>query len=128
MTKLPSDVDVFFALLKHPHADALKAIRKLVLAADPSISEGIKWNVPSFQTTEYFATLHVSAKVGVGVILHFGAKKRDSLSARGEITDPTGLLAWLSDDRAVVAFADLKDVKAKAGAFTAILRQWIAYV
>jgi hypothetical protein len=30
--------------------------------------------------------------------------------ARTAIKDPTSMLAWLADDRAVGAFADLKDV------------------
>lgn len=128
MTKHASDVDAFFSTLKHPHTDALRALRQVILDADPAITEGIKWNVPSFQTTEYFATLHVRTKKGIGVILHFGAKKRADLTARAEIKDDTSLLTWLADDRAVVAFADLKDVKAKKPAFTAIIRQWIDYL
>jgi hypothetical protein len=128
MTKSASDVDAFFATLDHPHTDALRELRQVILNADAAISEGIKWNVPSFQTTEYFATMHLRTKKGLGVILHFGAKKRAGLTARAEIKDDTSLLTWLADDRAVVAFADAKDVKAKKAAFTAIVKQWIAYL
>lgn len=62
------------------------------------------------------------------VILHFGAKKRLDLAARTAIKDPQSMLAWLSDDRAAVAFADLKDVQAKASAFGSLIRQWIGHV
>ncbi|MEQ1612074.1 MAG: hypothetical protein ABL904_04925 [Hyphomicrobiaceae bacterium] len=51
------------------------ALRKVILGADPSISDGVKWNAPSFCTTEYFATINLRAKAGVEVILHFGAKR-----------------------------------------------------
>lgn len=122
------DVDAFFAKLRHPHAAAFQAIRKIILDVDPRIAEGIKWNVPSFRTSEYFATLHLRTQRGVGVILHFGAKKRLDLTARTAIKDPQSMLAWLSDDRAVVAFADLKDVQAKASAFGSLIRQWIGHV
>jgi len=128
MTKPASDVDAFFATLDHPHTDAFRALRRVILEADPRITESIKWHVPSFQTTEYFATFHVRTKKGLGVILHFGAKKRAGLAARAEIKDEASLLAWLADDRAVVAFADANDVQAKQAAFTAILQQWIAYL
>jgi hypothetical protein len=128
MTTPSSDVDAFFATLDHPHADALRALRRVILAADPTITEGIKWKVPSFQTTEYFATLHLRTKKGIGVILHFGARKRVGLTARAEIRDDASLLAWLADDRAAAAFADVTDVKAKQAAFTAIIQQWIAYL
>ena len=103
-------------------ADALAALRQIILAADPAISEGIKWKVPSFHTSEYFATLHLRTKQGVGVILHFGAKPRAGLAARTAIKDEGAMLAWLADDRAVVAFADLRDVQAKAPAFTRIVQ------
>lgn len=128
MSKPPSDVDAFFAKLRHPHADAFKTLRTIILGADPRIAEGIKWNVPSFRTSDYFATLHLRTQRGVGVILHFGAKKRLDLAARTAIRDPASLLVWLADDRAVVAFADLKDVQAKAQAFSSLVRQWIGHV
>jgi len=124
----PVDVESFFAALDHPHGAELRALRQLILDADPSISEGIKWNVPSFRTTEYFATLHLRAKRGVGVILHFGAKKRDDVAARAAIADPSSLLEWLAEDRAMATFLDLKDVEARRAAFTEILRQWIKHV
>ena len=128
MTTAPTDVDVFLAKLRHPHADAFKALRTIILGADPRIAEGIKWNVPSFRTSEYFATFHLRTQRGVGVILHFGAKKRVDLTARVQIRDPQSMLVWLADDRAVVAFADLKDVQAKAQAFATLIRQWIGHV
>lgn len=128
MNKSPNDVDAFFAKLRHPHAAAFKAIREIILDADPRIAEGIKWNVPSFRTSEYFATMHLRTQRGVGVILHFGAKKRPDLTARVDIKDPQSMLAWLADDRAVVAFADLKDVQARAPAFASLIRQWIGHV
>lgn len=124
----PESVDAFFAATDHPHRDALAALRRILLAADPSVGEGIKWNAPSFRTpAEWFATFHLRAKQGVQVILHLGAKKRDA-SPRDAIADPAGLLQWLGPDRATVVFRDAADVEAKADAFTAVVRQWITHV
>ncbi len=67
-------VDAFMATLEHPHKDAIAALRDVVRGADPSIAEGVKWNVPSFRTHEYFATTHLRAKVGLGLILHLGER------------------------------------------------------
>lgn len=123
-----ASVDDFLATLDHPHADALVALRGILLAADPSIAEGIKWNVPSFRTTDWFATSHLRAKTGLGVILHFGAKK-NAISADGvAIPDPYGLLQWLAKDRALVAFRDAADVAARRDAFTTLVRHWIVHV
>lgn len=120
-------VDAFIAALDHPHIAEIEAVRRIILAADPSIGEGIKWNAPSFHTTEYFATMHLRAKQGVQVILHLGAKARKDLDSM-EIADPAGMLEWLGKDRATVKFADMNDIRARRDAFQALLREWIAYV
>ena len=98
------------------------------MQADPSIREGVKWNAPSFRTSEYFATTNLRTKVGVGVVLHFGAKVRSVAAGRDSIRDPQKLLKWVAKDRATADFADLNDLTAKKKAFQAVLRQWITYV
>lgn len=123
-----ADVEAFIASLSHPHKDAVAAVRDTILSAAPAIGEGIKWNVPSFRTSDYFATLHLRMKSGIGVILHFGAKKNAIAETGVEIPDPDGLLVWLARDRALAAFADAADVRNREAAFTALLREWIRHV
>ena len=119
-------VESFLAALDHPAKQEILALRQLILAADGSIGEEIKWKVPSFRTTEHFATLHLRAKQGVGVILHFGAKKRSVAGIK--IADPEALLEWLAEDRAMVTFRDLHEVAKKQQAFTDLIREWIRHV
>ncbi|MDQ3489051.1 MAG: DUF1801 domain-containing protein [Acidobacteriota bacterium] len=119
-------VDAFMATLDHPQKAAIAALREVVRGADPSIDEGVKWNAPSFRTHEYFAATHLRAKIGIGLILHLGAKVRDEAAVR--IEDPEGLLVWLAADRAVVHFADVDDVHAREKALQGVVRQWIAFV
>ena len=119
-------VDTFMAALEHPHTPAIERLRHLILAADPSIAEGIKWNAPSFRTGGYFATTHLRAKDGIGLILHLGAKVRDTPGFAVE--DPEGLLHWLAKDRAMLSFASAAELQARSAALTQILRQWIAWV
>lgn len=114
------------AVLEHPHKAAVGAIRQAILGADRSIREGIKWKAPSFRTTEYFATTHLRAKVGVGIVLHLGAKVRATPTV--SIDDPGGLLEWLAKDRAMVSFAGVDDVRARQSALQSIVRQWITHV
>ena len=121
------DVEAFVASLDHPCKREILALRQIILGADPRIAEGIKWNAPSFRTSEYFATFHLRAKGGVQVILHLGAKKRDG-STSVAIDDPGSLLEWLASDRASVKFRDLADVSARRAAFEGIVRQWIEHV
>lgn len=119
------EVEAFLAALDHPFKPEILAARQILLGAAPGISEGIKWNAPSFRTSEDFATFHLRAKDGVQVILHPGAKRRDVTIT---IADPASLLQWLAKDRASVKFRDLSDVEAKRPAFEDVIRQWIAQV
>ena len=121
-------VDELMKSLRHPAKSEIQALRALILQVHPSIREGVKWNSPSFRTSEYFATTNLRTKQGVGVVLHFGAKVRSVAGSRESIKDPQNLLTWLAKDRATVNFADMKDISAKMKAFQAVLRQWIKYV
>jgi len=103
-------------------------VRTIILAADPTIAEGIKWNAPSFRTTEFFATTNLRGKDVVQIIMHFGAKVNEISTKGVAIEDPTSLLQWLAKDRATIKFRDMNSIRSSADAFTAILRQWIVHV
>lgn len=122
------DVETWLAALDHPCKEEVLVLRQIILAADPAITEEIKWNVPSFRTSEHFATLNLRVKKGIGVILHFGAKKSEISTTGVAIDDPESLLEWLAKDRALVTFRDSGDIAAKRSAFTRLIRQWIEHV
>lgn len=119
-------VEAFLAGLAPATRSEVEALRRIILGTDPAIAEGIKWKVPSFRTTEYFATLHLRMKTGLGLILHLGAKVRDLPAL--PVEDPEGLLQWLAKDRALIAFAGLEEIQARRAALEALLRQWIRFV
>lgn len=119
-------VDAFLAALEHPRKPELEALRRLILGVSPNISEGIKWNSPSFRTSEWFATCNVHAKDKLRLILHLGAKARDTEGF--ELSDPGGLLQWLGKDRALVNIGDAKGLKENSGALKRILKEWIRHV
>ena len=114
--------------LEHPFKTEIETLRRAILAVDPTVSEGVKWNAPSFRTSEYFATTNLKAKAGIGLILHLGAKVRDLPDGGIKIADPAKLLKWLGKDRAIVEFATRRQLGQKTTALQAVLRQWIAYV
>ncbi len=119
-------VEAFLAGLAPTCRSEVEALRRIILGADPAIGEGIKWKVLSFRTTDYFATLHLRMKVGLGLILHLGAKVRDTPAV--PVEDPEGLLTWLARDRALITFADLEEIQARQVALVALIRQWIRAV
>lgn len=122
------EVDAFVAALDHPRKAEILALRRIILGADQRIGEGIKWNAPSYRTSDWFATTHLRARDGVHVVMHFGAKKRADFAPRAAIDDPDSLLEWLAEDRAVAKFADMADIQAKRSAYAALVRQWIGHV
>jgi hypothetical protein len=124
----PKSVEAFVASLDEASKPAVNALREIFLAADPGVAEGIKWNVPSFRTSDYFATMNLRVKTGIGVVLHFGAKKSDVSRTGVEIPDPASLLVWLAKDRAMITFRDMDDIIARRSAFTQIIREWIKHV
>jgi len=121
-------VDEYLATLEHPLKPEVIALRAIILGADARIAEGIKWNVPSFRTSEYFATFHLRSAEKVQIILHLGAKVRGGDSSGIQVADPAALLDWLAKDRAAVTFRDLDEINAKRGAFEQLIRDWIKYV
>jgi hypothetical protein len=121
-------VEEFLSALDHPLKAEIIAIREIILSADPSISEQIKWNAPSFRTMEHFATMHLRSKESVQVIMHLGARKRATAETGITIADPEKLLEWLGKDRAAVKFHGLEQIESQRSAFTEIVREWITYV
>ena len=112
--------------LAHPRKPAIAAVRTLILGASPAIREGVKWNAPSFRTTEWFATFHLREQAQVKLILHLGAKVKASAVTGVKVADPAGLVEWLGKDRGMVTFADARDVAARGPALAALVRAWIA--
>ena len=121
-------VDAFMAALEHPFKAELGLLREILLGADPTVAEGIKWNAPSFRTSGYFATTHLRGKGTIGLILHLGAKARELPAGGLAVADPAGLLKWLGKDRAMIEFRQRAEIDSARGALAALIRQWIRYV
>lgn len=121
-------VDAFMAALDHPFKAEIGLLREILLGADPTVAEGIKWNAPSFRTAEYFATTHLRGKGTIGLILHRGAKTREVPAEGLAIADPAGLLKWPGKDRAMIEFRNRAEIDSARDALAAIIRQWIRHV
>jgi hypothetical protein len=121
-------VDMFMQSLQHPHSGLIESLRPLFLSLSKEVAEGIKWNAPSFRTHEYFATVNLREKHGLGIILHLGAKIKTLPEGGVQIADPQQLLKWLAADRASVVVLDAEDFVQKESALRAVLLQWILYV
>lgn len=113
--------------LDHPFKAEVDAARRAILAADASIREDIKWNGPSFRTTEFFATIHLRTLDRVQIIFHLGAKVRKA-GPKITVPDPAGLIKWLAPDRCTVTLVAGAAGRKQHDALAAIVRAWIAFV
>jgi hypothetical protein len=121
-------VSDLLANLDHPLADDIEKVRQLILGADASITEAVKWNAPSFQTTDFFATFNLHSRDRVQLVFHTGAKVKATAKSGIDIADPDGLLDWRAKDRCLVTLGAGKDVTKHRAAFLAIVREWIRWV
>lgn len=110
--------------LDHPLKDDIQYLRGVIRKAVPGITEGIKWNAPSFRLADDFATFHLRTTDSVCVILHTGAKKRASVPDM-TVPDPAGLLEWLAKDRCMARLGSGKALRANRKPFETLLRAWV---
>src|SRR4051794_31483057 len=105
----------------------LEAVRRTILAADPAITEGIKWNSPSFYCDGWFATISSHKATQLDVVFFCGAKVCSDCTVREAINDPDGLLTWPSKDRAIVSFEANVDFHPRLKSVQRIAKQWTGY-
>lgn len=130
VSELPPDrasdeAAALLAKLDHPRRAEIEVLRRIILAVDARVREGVKWNAPSYHIGTHFATFKLRPRDAVQVVLHTDAKKR-SLPRPLTVDDPGGMLKWAAEDRCVATFVDADDVDAKGAAFASIVEQWIA--
>ncbi|MBK6722155.1 MAG: DUF1801 domain-containing protein [Acidobacteria bacterium] len=122
----PEQVADFFANIDHPLEPAMEKIREVILAADETITEQIKWKGPSFcYNSDDRVTFNVRNDALL-LIFHRGAKIKDSTGSGRLIEDPTGLLQWITDDRATIKFTSEDEVDQKRSELTKVIQLWIA--
>lgn len=123
----PKDTERYDASA-HPLRKEIEAVRRIMRGVSSAISEGVKWNAPSFRTEkEWFATVNLRSPETLQLIFHLGAKVRPDLKAF-KVADPNGLMKWLGPDRAMVTLGAGRDIVANRKAFEAIVRAWMKHV
>ncbi|HEU4469654.1 MAG TPA: DUF1801 domain-containing protein [Flavisolibacter sp.] len=124
MAGAKSSVAEFMSKLNHPMKGAIAATRSLILAADKTITEHIKWNAPSFcMNGDDRITFNLRPSDHFLLIFHRGAKVKDAGSFVFE--DGSGLLEWLSADRAVVKIYSEDELSSKKQALTQLVKKWM---
>lgn len=102
-------VDRFLADLDHPHAAAVARLRLAILGSDPDVTEQIKWKAPSFCYRGVDrVTFRLRPAPAFQLVLHRGVQVRTD-AAGFAFADATGLLRWVTADRAVLDLDGVPD-------------------
>jgi hypothetical protein len=107
------EVDAWFEKKKHPLEAAMQEVRDLALAADPRITEAIKWSTPTYMYKGNIFSF-TPAKKFVSLLFHTGAQIPGSLPG----------LEDGGETARVMRFADVDDIKARADQLTTVLQAW----
>jgi hypothetical protein len=124
----PEKVDAYVASLKHPLAQVVKELRRIILSIDSEIGEEIKWNAPTFfysgpmkptnpkEYRRYIVVFNLFRKDCIRLVFPSGAKVKDSF----------GLLEGdYADGRRLAMFYSAKDVSCKEKALHAVITKWL---
>ena len=131
MTKLsePEKVDAYMKVLKHPLADVVEALRRIILSTDKEIGEEIKWNAPTFFYAGEMAPS--DPKKYKRYIVVFNLFKKDCIRlvfpSGANVDDRSGLLEGdYADGRRLAMFSSVNEVKTKKAALQRVIRKWLA--
>ncbi len=120
-----SAIDAYIAGLDTPAPAVVARLRGLALAAAPGVSEHMKWNAPSFCLKgDDRITLGLDKSGGVRIVLHRGAKVKDSSGF--SFADPARLARWPAVDRGVVMIRDAAALDANTAALGDLFARWLA--
>jgi hypothetical protein len=119
------DVDRMIAALDHPMKPAVRQLRSAILESNPEITEHVKWKAPSFCFAgEDRVTFRMHPKGLLQLVFHRGAKVRAD-SAEFVFLDDTGLMEWITTDRAVVTLSDQAEVDDRELELIALINRWV---
>ena len=114
----------FMDALKHPLKAEIEELRQLILSADKNITETIKWNAPNFcYKGNDRVTFKLYPEDSIQLIFHRGSKVTNVTEL--EFTDGTGLLTWITKDRALLTITDMQDLDAKKSVLQKLVRDWM---
>lgn len=120
-----NEVNTYLENLEHPLKAAVLQLRDFIKTDFPTLTEIIKWNAPSYQYGDIdFLTFNLAKPKDIKLILHRGAKNKVMPSNR-LIEDQSALLQWAANDRAIITFTKLEDIKMHRENLKSIIQNWI---
>ncbi|WP_255570460.1 DUF1801 domain-containing protein [Cohnella sp. CFH 77786] len=128
MTKLSGQqqVEQFLEKLEHPLKREIEEVRRIVFGIDSELSEHVKWNAPSFLfRNDDRVTFNLHGNGFFRLVLHRGAKAKESVNLNPNFEDVQGFMEWVANDRATIKFTGIKDVEAKRELLKEVVKRWV---
>ena len=121
-------LDEFYKSLDDDKLAQVLEIRKLLLEAEPTLTEHLKWNAPSYvKDNEDRVTFNIMNKQGiVKLVLHMGATRKEDKKAVPVMQDDGGLIEWSSNIRGTISFPPHSDMHKLGRPFKEIIKNWLA--
>jgi hypothetical protein len=122
-----SDVTTFLDELHHPLRKEIELLRICILSAESNLTESVKWNGPNYSIDgEDRITMRIQPPTSkqIQIIFHRGAKKQTQPEYQ-LIEDPSKLLVWKENDRAIASFKSLEEIENAKAALKEIVKNWV---
>lgn len=124
MTQRTEAITTFIQNADHPLKQGMELLRETILSANADITEHIKWKAPSFcYNGEDRVTFNLHKSDRIVLVFHRGAKVKDTQDF--VFKDDTGLLEWVTADRALITLRDMPEIEAKQAALSRLIAQWV---
>jgi hypothetical protein len=122
---LNTKVTEFIDGQNHPLRNEIEELRKCILLADGDLTESIKWNGPNYCFNgEDRITMKIQPAKQLQLVFHRGAKKLEQPQNR-LIDTKSKLLIWKENDRAIVTFKNMHEIKNAQVDLAKIIHDWI---
>ena len=119
-------VDEFLNDLTDDRRQQVEALRSIIKAVNPELTEHIKWNSPSYVLDgEDRITFNMHYPDQTMLLVHMGATRKETKKADPIMKDETGLIKWNSDIRGTLAFRSLGDIAQSEADITKVLSAWL---
>ena len=111
--------------INHPLRAEIEALRQMIIESIEGLSENIKWNGPNYCFGEEDRiTMKIQPPKQIQLIFHRGVKKMEQPNTP-LIADPSGLLTWKENDRAIASFESVDIIISNEVFIKQIVTAWI---
>ena len=120
-------VDEFLNGLDEDRRSQVLKLREYILDVEPSLTEHIKWNAPSYvKEYEDRITFNTMNREGVvKLVFHMGATKKEDKNGQ-PVLDDARLIEWVSDIRGYMTFTTLDEIIANKNEIKRTVQEWLA--